>query len=156
LTVLLCYVDAPLKMILWDRNMLGECWSDKYIGHTWLNTFHFQTFFLLLFVIVIYYTFTVEIQPFLEYMLSLDILIHLGSITNTTREPGANAASPFSIVNSEGYRGKKLLIALNWYCYTLSFVPLDSLHFLSVGKVSNCKQLQYLVAFYKHAACNTE
>jgi hypothetical protein len=39
---LLCYVDAPLKMILWDRNMLGERWSDKYIGHTWLKTFIFR------------------------------------------------------------------------------------------------------------------
>jgi hypothetical protein len=46
--------------------------------------------------------------------------------------------------------------ALNRYWYVLRFVPWDSVHFLSVRNVSNCKQLQCLVAFYIHVACNTQ
>jgi hypothetical protein len=54
-------------------------------------------------------------QPFLEYMLNLEIPINLGNIANTTCKPGANAASSLSIVNSEGYREEELLTALNSY-----------------------------------------
>jgi hypothetical protein len=45
---------------------------------------------------------------------------------------------------------------INKYWYNWRFVPWDSVHFPWVGKVSNSKQLQYLVVLYKHVACNTQ
>jgi hypothetical protein len=46
--------------------------------------------------------------------------------------------------------------ALNRFWYALSFVPWDSVCFLSVRTVSHCKQLQYLAAFYTYAAGHTQ
>jgi hypothetical protein len=46
---------------------------------------------------------------------------------------------------------------LNTYQYALTFCTTGvSSLLMSVRKVSNCKQLQYFAASYKHAGCNTE
>jgi hypothetical protein len=44
---------------------------------------------------------------------------------------------------------------LNTYQYAFTFCTMGlNSTATSVGKVSNCKQTQYFVAFYKHASCN--